>query len=334
VPVRTGSSDRRRHPATVCRGPVGQRVVRHVRGSDDGLDGLPARQRSCCAHRWFDRRVQVPATPFGASAGDRHNTSRRGADALSPVHPGPGRRRRTPGATGLRRTEMRVLRTAGCAAAALGLAAALEASPAMADDCGVVVVVQVGTCQSRAAQPSPGPMHHASPNPAPSPAVTLPGAPPVVPVAPVGSRTAVAVPAGSPQTSTRPAVGTVPVEVTTAAAIADTSPSPVPTRTTTPGAVEASPPRGHRERTCYGRCLAVGSGRSACCRLSGARPQATMAGLCADLTRDPGKASGSPWTSRTWTPESAPAAILATGCSTYRRSLNSCGPEKAVPWTL
>jgi hypothetical protein len=138
---------------------------------------------------------------------------------------------------------MRVLRTAGCAAAALVLAAALEASPAMADDCGVVVVVQLSTCQSPAAQPSPGRTHHASPTPAPSPAVTLPGAPPVVPVAPAGSLTAVAVPAGSPQTSTRPPVGTVPVEVTTAEAIADTSPSPVPTRTTTPDAIEASPPR-------------------------------------------------------------------------------------------
>jgi hypothetical protein len=138
---------------------------------------------------------------------------------------------------------MRVLRTAGCAAAALVLAAALEASPAIADDCGVVVVVQVGTCQSPAAQPSPGRTHDASPTLAPSPAATLPVAPPVVPAAPAGSRAAVAVPAGSPQTSTRPAVGTVPVEVTTAAAIAGTSPSPVPTRTTTPDAIEASPTR-------------------------------------------------------------------------------------------
>jgi hypothetical protein len=137
---------------------------------------------------------------------------------------------------------MRVLRTACCTAAILALAAALEASPAMADDCGVVVVVQMGTCQSPAAQPSPGPTHHTSPTPTPSPAVT----PPLVPVAPAVSPAAAANPAGSQQTPTRPAAVPVPVPVpvavTTAAATAGTSPSPVPARTTSPDANEASTP--------------------------------------------------------------------------------------------
>lgn len=149
------------------------------------------------------------------------------------------------GGHGPRGTEMRVLRTARCTAAVLALAAALEASPAMAVDCGVVVVVQVGTCQSPAAQPSPGPTHHASPTPTTSPAVARP----LVPVAPAVSPAAAAIPAGSPQGSTRPAPAPtpapahvhvhVPVAVTTAAAATDTSPSPVPARTTSPDANEA-----------------------------------------------------------------------------------------------
>jgi hypothetical protein len=139
---------------------------------------------------------------------------------------------------------MRVLRTACCTAAILALGAAWGASPAMADDCGVVVVVQVGTCQSPAAQPSPGPTHHASPTATPSPAVAAP----LVPVAPAVSPAAEAIPAGSPQASTRPAAvpvpvpAPVPVAVTTAAAAAGTSPSTVPARTTSPEANEASTP--------------------------------------------------------------------------------------------
>ncbi len=72
-------------------------------------------------------------------------------------------------------------------------------------------------------------------------------------------RTAVSVPAGSPQTRTRRAAGTVPVEVTTAAATAGTSPSPVPARTTTPDATKQFAP-GHCGPAVSGWFLAVGLG--------------------------------------------------------------------------
>ena len=105
-------------------------------------------------------------------------------------------------------------------------------------------------------------------------------------------RTAVSVPAGSPQTRTRRAAGTVPVEVTTAAATAGTSPSPVPPGQQRPTQRSSSPPATAVRPYLAGSWLLVW----AVCLLpaQGCRASGDLKRLWADLMRYPGQPKGRP----------------------------------------